>query len=114
MRGRKSGQPARRQVTLISAMVTVLASLLCGPMAASAAAQGPEALAWRPPVVIDPRGEDSLQQTGLLAIDCPSTTLCVATDSQGNVVTTTDPTGGAAAWTVGRVDSLSRPGCVAV
>src|SRR3954447_5588284 len=36
----------------------------------------------------------------ILGIDCPSTTLCVAGDNSGNVITSVTPTGGAAAWTV--------------
>jgi hypothetical protein len=36
----------------------------------------------------------------LTALNCISTTLCVAGDVAGNLITTTQPTGGAAAWTV--------------
>jgi hypothetical protein len=35
---------------------------------------------------------------GIEGISCPSTTLCVAVDSDGNVITSTEPGGGAAAW----------------
>ncbi len=38
------------------------------------------------------------------AVSCPSTGLCVAVDKVGNVLTSTDPTGGTAAWTVTKVD----------
>ena len=38
----------------------------------------------------------------------PSTSLCVAVDDGGNVVTSTDPTGGAAKWTVTNVDGAVR------
>jgi hypothetical protein len=38
-------------------------------------------------------------------VSCPSTTLCVATDWDGNVITSTDPTGGAKAWSIANVDS---------
>ena len=34
----------------------------------------------------------------LFAMSCPSTSLCVAGDDSGNVVTSTNPTGGTAAW----------------
>lgn len=40
----------------------------------------------------------------LSGIACPSTTLCVAADNEGDVVTTTEPTGGASAWTPIKVD----------
>jgi hypothetical protein len=36
----------------------------------------------------------------LTALNCISTTLCVAGDAAGNLITTTEPTSGAAAWTV--------------
>jgi hypothetical protein len=35
---------------------------------------------------------------GLSAISCPTLSLCVAIDPEGNVVTSSDPTGGAAFW----------------
>jgi tartrate dehydratase beta subunit/fumarate hydratase class I family protein len=58
----------------------------------------------------------------LTAVSCPTTTFCVATDSHGNVVVSSNPTGGAAAWMLGHVDSnylasISCPSnalCVAV
>jgi hypothetical protein len=40
----------------------------------------------------------------LLAISCPSVSLCVATDAEGDVVTSTDPTSGSGAWNVAYVD----------
>ena len=36
---------------------------------------------------------------GLSAISCPTVAFCAASDQQGNVITTRDPTGSAAAWT---------------
>src|ERR1035441_1322557 len=58
----------------------------------------------------------------LTELSCPSTHLCVARDSLGNVVMTTTPTGDASAWTAqpldieGRITSLACPSahaCVA-
>jgi hypothetical protein len=37
---------------------------------------------------------------GLQNISCPSSSLCLATDDKGDVVSSTDPAGGAGAWTV--------------
>jgi hypothetical protein len=45
--------------------------------------------------------------TPLYGMSCPSASLCVATDAAGNVVTSTDPTGGSGAWTVAHVEYLS-------
>jgi hypothetical protein len=58
----------------------------------SAAAESP--LKWSPATNIDGTYR-------LAGISCPSVGLCVAIDSPaGDVITTTEPTGGAAAWTV--------------
>jgi hypothetical protein len=38
-------------------------------------------------------------QPALESVSCPSVSLCVAVDNAGNVITSHDPTGGAAAWT---------------
>jgi hypothetical protein len=40
----------------------------------------------------------------LYAVSCATATFCVATDDHGNVVTSKDPTGGAAKWKVAQVD----------
>jgi Bacterial Ig-like domain (group 3) len=43
----------------------------------------------------------------LEGVSCPSSGLCVAVDQFGNVVTSSNPTGGAAAWTVTHVDGIN-------
>ena len=40
------------------------------------------------------------------ALACPSVSLCVAADREGNTVTSTSPTGGAAAWQLQLVDAV--------
>lgn len=42
--------------------------------------------------------------SGLVDVSCPSVSLCVAVDADGNVVSSTDPAAGADAWTVDKVD----------
>ena len=42
-------------------------------------------------------------------VSCPSTQLCVAFDDSGNVLTSTDPTGGTAAWASAGVDTTVVP-----
>ncbi len=83
----------RANLTRTFAAVTAmgLASLLV-PTAAQASA----ALAWSAPSSID--------TLPLFAVSCPSTSLCVATDLNGNVLTSTNPTGGAATWTLAAAD----------
>jgi hypothetical protein len=44
----------------------------------------------------------------LLSVSCPTASLCVSVDFDGNVVTSTDPTGGASAWKA--VDLSADPG----
>jgi hypothetical protein len=41
----------------------------------------------------------------LRGVSCPSSSLCVAVDADGNALTSTEPTGGAAAWTTVRADA---------
>jgi hypothetical protein len=54
-------------------------------------------LYWSGPVSIDPGHS-------LTGMSCPSTSLCVATDSAGNILTSTNPADGAFAWTSRNVD----------
>src|SRR5579862_4299956 len=70
----------------------------CLPVAAAQA----DSLTWGPPTVIDP--PSTTNTAGLTAVSCPSASLCVAVDDSGNVVTSTNPAGGAHAWTVAHVD----------
>jgi hypothetical protein len=64
------------------------ASLLL--LAAPAAAAEP-AMSWSSPVTVAP--------DTIIDIDCPTTSLCVAVDKSGDVITTTNPTGPATDWT---------------
>ena len=45
---------------------------------------------------------------GLAGVSCPSSAPCVATDDDGDVVSSTHPTGGASVWTVANVDGSKR------
>lgn len=72
--------------------------------APSAWAAVPSTLAWGPPVEID---QASASNGGLGAIACPTVSLCVAIDRDGNVVTSTDPTGGPTTWSLSHVASPS-------
>jgi hypothetical protein len=44
----------------------------------------------------------------LNGIDCPSISFCVAVDGNGNVVTSTNPTGGRSAWSFANVDGTTQ------
>jgi hypothetical protein len=43
-------------------------------------------------------------------VSCPSLSLCVAVDTAGNVLTSTNPTAGAGAWSTAAVDSVGLSG----
>jgi hypothetical protein len=50
-------------------------------------------------------------------VACPTTSLCVAVDGQGDAVTSTDPTGGPSAWTIALItgaDGLNGLACPSV
>jgi len=59
------------------------------------------ASAWAKPVKIDTATSPGGGSVGLTGIACPTTTLCVAVDgaTKGDVLVSTQPTGGAHAWT---------------
>jgi len=50
----------------------------------------------------------------LSSVSCPTPGLCVTVDESGNVVSSTNPTGGAAAWKVTRLDSEGAGGPYAI
>jgi hypothetical protein len=62
-------------------------------------------LYWSGPILIDPEASSSTDW--LHGISCASTSLCVAVDHAGNVVVSTNPVGGAGAWTVANVDGTN-------
>jgi hypothetical protein len=77
--------------------------------------------AWIP-AHVEPADTPSAIQRGksvtLNSISCPSPNLCVAADSNDNVLTATDPLGGASAWTRTRINQsmfgLSAVSCPSV
>ncbi len=75
-----------------------VAALLAGLCVSPASANVASRWSWEHPVLVDPSSH-------LTTIACPSTSLCVAADRSGNIVTSTDPAGGAATWSVAHVDN---------
>jgi hypothetical protein len=55
--------------------------------------------------VCGPRGEGSLS-CGLTGVSCPTETFCAAVDTVGNLITSRNPSGGAASWNVSRLGKL--------
>lgn len=96
--GARSSGPRAAAIAILC--VVALAATLV--QATAAAAESP--LSWSPPTNIDATHE-------LAGVSCPSAGLCVAVDRiNGDVVTTTDPTGGAGAWTVTFVNTDDAAG----
>ncbi len=71
---------------------------LLGPAGAFAA--GP--LSWSAPAQIDV--QPSIDANSIYSISCPSAALCVAGDDAGNILSSTNPGGGRAAWSAAAVD----------
>src|SRR4051812_1005390 len=100
---------------VVAAIAATTWLVLCGTFACVANAASP--LAWSGPVSIDHQPEDVV-----LSVSCAGPRLCVAVDNLGKVMTSTHPTGGAAAWSRASLDdhwfnSVSCPTkslCVAV
>lgn len=74
-----------RVVVIVTLSVWGLAALAAGPARAGIV------FSWSAPVPIN-------HGSSLTAISCPSVTLCVALDTAGDLVTSTNPTGGSGAW----------------
>jgi hypothetical protein len=72
------------------ATTLALALAVAGLALSGAPALAASPLTFSAPVPID--------TNSLTGVSCPSTTLCVAVDSAGNVIVSNDPIGGAATW----------------
>ena len=86
-----------RPLTLISLMTALLTlALIWTPVGASTAKASHASSAsflWTTPLRIDGNS------FGLTSVSCPSELFCAAVDYAGNILTSTDPSGGDAAWT---------------
>ncbi len=102
----------------------ILAAVFMGLCASPASATNiVEQFSWQSPAMVDPSAGSALGicQTpgycfgqgsdGLSLISCPSSSLCVAADSSGNVLTSTDPAGGANTWSLAHVDGNTSGAC---
>ena len=71
-----------------------------GQVSTSADAASSASAAWSTPLLVAP-GEDPVE---LFAQSCPSSGVCVGSDGAGRILTSTNPTGGVAAWNAALVD----------
>ena len=98
---RDIGRGRRRRLIGPPAVAVAAISAWCLAGAGIALAGPP--LTWSDPVEVAHEAPFDAQR-GLSWIDCPSTTLCVAGDTAGGILTSTNPTGGAGAWSYAGVD----------
>jgi hypothetical protein len=102
------GRPSRLLRGSIGVFCTVLlvgGATLTSPVALAAGSP----LTWGAPVLVDHQAPFG-NPDPLYGVSCPSSGLCVAVDRAGNVVTSTNPTGGESAWTVTDVDGAPLDG----
>ena len=96
-----------RRSSFVVALVASVACLLSLLMSGAANAASVPQLAWSAPALVE--HAPFADRYPLEDVTCPTTTLCVAADNQGNILTSTNPTGGSADWTS---RFLSQPGGV--
>src|SRR6476620_3525071 len=63
------------------------------------------AISWSGPQLIDHQAPFDIQQE-INRVSCPSTSLCVAGDGTAHVLASTNPTGGAGAWSVAHLPGV--------
>jgi len=90
-----------KRLCVVCCTVLLAAGLTHGSTVALAAGSP---LTWAAPVHVDGHI--------VSRVSCPSNGLCVGVDESGNVVTSSNPTGGATAWTVINVDGSNYIGGV--
>ncbi len=94
---RERRHPAWRRLAAIAVIVAASG-------AASATADASEPLVWSRGVLIDHQQPFSSNHV-MTDVSCPSISLCVASDNEGDLLSSGDPSAGAAAgWTVEHVD----------
>jgi hypothetical protein len=92
----------------VTSSVRVLLVLAVSTLAISAAPRAAvAAVRWGSPMLVDP--QPAVGSGTFIDVSCASASLCVAADQFGNVVTSTDPTGGASSWKVTPIVPGSRP-----
>lgn len=84
------------------ALALVIAGMLSGVVGTSVSAAS--ALSWSRPIPFKRVPITALRSWG--GASCPSSSLCVATDGTPRILTSTHPTGGRRAWTLGVIGSF--------
>jgi hypothetical protein len=90
---------------LLSVWLMVVGVCLCG----GASARATSVLSWGPLMTIPHEPAYSSRPAVPAALSCVGVSLCVGIDSLGDVVSTTDPTASAAAWSISRLRLPADP-----
>src|SRR3954452_3844764 len=93
---------ARRILLALACMLALLAGY-------ASPSPGASPFSWSPPDLIDEQPPFANTKE-VFSVACPSVSLCVAVDGGGQASTSTNPTGGRAAWNTKAVDSSSLYG----
>src|ERR1700693_2766987 len=93
-------------VVVVALMLAITASALAGANSAS----GTGDLRWSAPVVMD-RAAPAGSGYAIPGVSCPARNLCLAVDERGELLLTSNPAGGEAAW---RISSLIQRALTAV
>ena len=96
----ETGQPGSPHARRLGLAFLLLLLLLSLP-ALQARAASP--LSWSEPQLITPPPYTTVKAAR--SASCPTTTFCAVGDEQGNVLTSTNPTGGSSAWTATHIDA---------
>ena len=94
----------RWRVVLCTVVLAALPTVLVTPVALA----GASPLTWAAPVRVD--HQPPFAGNGINGVSCPGASLCVAVDTAGNVLTSTNPTGPATAWAVANLSGKGMGG----
>ncbi len=99
-----NGSTVRGWLASLALVGSVAIALFATATPASAELVGQ--LSWSAPFNIEPPpASGPTPYHALRDVSCPSESLCVAVDGQGNVITSTEPANTGAAWTVTHIDN---------
>ncbi len=118
---RRGVRHGRRWACWLAALV-YLAFIGSLAVAAQPALAASTTLNWASPIRADDQPPFASGGASITGVSCPSTSLCIAVDSVGDMLVSTDPTGGTAAWaraasvanTLADVSCPSTELCVAI
>jgi len=98
---------------LVASGVLVATALTLSTAQGTAGASATDPFTWSPPAQIADQAPFS-RSWNLTAISCPTASFCAAADDGGDILTSTDPSGGATAWTLAPLPAIGPDGLVGI